>query len=132
MTSNASAPPAKGLLLCRDLLFSTKITGTAQALGFAVEVTASVEDLVSRVQQDSYRCILLDLSVADVSVADVVEAAGLGDRARPAIVAFGSHVETARLKEAEQAGCDEVMPRSRFASTLPELLGRLMAPPEEA
>lgn len=127
MATNPSDVPAKGLLLCRDLLFSTKITGTARALGFGMDVTASVEDLAGRIAQEAYRCILLDLAVADVRIADVVEAAELGDKARPTIAAFGSHVDTTRLKEAEQAGCDEVMPRSRFAATLPELLERLMA-----
>jgi CheY-like chemotaxis protein len=109
------------------LLFSTKITGTARALGFEMDVVAGVDDLARRVGQNAYRCVLIDLSVAGVNLSEVVDSAGKRGDGRPAIVAFGSHVDTARLNEAEAAGCDEVMPRSRFASTLPELLGRLFS-----
>ena len=117
---------ATGLVLTRDLLFSTKITGTARALGFEMDVTANVDDLARRMSETAYRCLLLDLSVADVSITDVMQAVGENKGDRPAIVAFGSHVDTARLREAEAAGCDEVMPRSQFSATLPELLGRLL------
>ena len=40
------------------------------------------------------------------------------------VIAFGSHVDTARLQAAQTAGCSEVMPRSRLAATLPQLLGK--------
>jgi len=43
------------------------------------------------------------------------------------VIAFGSHVDKARLDEARAAGCDEVMPRSRFSSELPALLRRYSA-----
>jgi hypothetical protein len=42
-------------------------------------------------------------------------------------IAFGSHVDKARLDEARAAGCDEVMPRSKFSGELPALLGRYFA-----
>lgn len=116
-----------GLVLTRDLLFSTKITGTARALGLDMQVVASVDDLKRRLQDSACGCILIDLSLADVSVADVVEAAGKCNEGRPALIAFGSHVDTARLQQAEAAGCDEVMPRSRFVATLPELLGQYLS-----
>ena len=38
------------------------------------------------------------------------------------VVAFGSHVATALLDEARQAGCHEVLPRSRLHAGLDELL----------
>jgi hypothetical protein len=37
-------------------------------------------------------------------------------------VAFGSHVQTERLQAARDAGCTNVLPRSRFSASLPELL----------
>ena len=127
MTNEKTDARPKGLVLTRDLLFSTKITGTARALGFEMDVVANVEGLARRMSETAYRCLLLDLSVADVSIAEVMQAVGENKPDRPAIVAFGSHVDTARLAEAESAGCNEVMPRSRFAGTLPDLLGRLLS-----
>jgi hypothetical protein len=45
------------------------------------------------------------------------------------IVAFGSHVDTATLKAARQAGCDHAWPRSRFTAELPQLIERALHPP---
>jgi hypothetical protein len=38
------------------------------------------------------------------------------------VLAFGSHVDAARLQQARDAGCAEVMPRSRLSNELPALL----------
>jgi hypothetical protein len=43
---------------------------------------------------------------------------------RPVVIAFGAHVQADRLRSAREAGCDEVMPRSKFSATLPEILIR--------
>ncbi len=37
-------------------------------------------------------------------------------------VAFGSHVDRDALEAASSAGCDRVMPRSKFSAELPELM----------
>jgi len=39
-------------------------------------------------------------------------------------VAFGSHVDTEALAAARAAGCDPVMPRSKFSMELHELIRR--------
>jgi hypothetical protein len=41
-----------------------------------------------------------------------------------ATVGFASHVQTAVIEEARQAGVTEVMARSAFTQRLPELLSR--------
>jgi DNA-binding NarL/FixJ family response regulator len=109
-----------GLLVTGDLIFSTKITGTARALGLEVEVIGSAGSTVERVRSASPRCILLDLSVMGLTselMREIVSAAAGG-----AVLAFGSHVDTARLQAARDAGCTEVMPRSRLSAELPKLL----------
>jgi len=47
-------------------------------------------------------------------------------------VAYGSHVDKARLDAARAAGCDEVLPRSKFSAELPDLLRRYLGAPENA
>lgn len=62
-----------------------------------------------------------DLVVVDLSRPGVLEALGrLGGGVRT--VGFGSHVDHGLLAAAGAAGCDEVLPRSRFFARLPELL----------
>ncbi len=39
-------------------------------------------------------------------------------------IAYGAHVDKARLDEACAAGCDEVLPGSKFSADLPALLRR--------
>jgi hypothetical protein len=64
--------------------------------------------------------VFVDLAEPDLPLAALI--ADLPVDARPVVIAFGSHVATARLQTARDAGCDEVLPRSRFSAELPELL----------
>lgn len=119
---------AIGLLLSRDLFFTSKVTGTAGALGLKVQTVLGIPQLLEKLESsDSQcRCVFLDLALNDLNVADLMSQLPAGTR--PKVVAFGSHVATARLEGAEAAGCDEVMPRSRFSATLPELLTKYLSP----
>lgn len=118
MTDTTDSVPLDGLLLTRDLFFSSKVTGTAQALGLRVGVEPDPSRVAERVA--GCRLLLIDLDVAPLDVAALV--ASLPSRAQVRIVAFGPHVNAARLQEAHEAGCEEVMPRSRFSAELPRLL----------
>jgi hypothetical protein len=56
----------------------------------------------------------------DLRVSDVL--AALPAANRPTVIAFGPHVQTARLDEAREAGCDDVFPRSKFSASLTHIL----------
>lgn len=116
-----------GLLLTRDLMFTSKVTSTAASLGLWIEVVGTVEQLRLRVTAATPRAVFLDLSLSDLDPIQVM--AALPVTGRPQVIAFGSHVDEARLNAARDAGCDDVLPRSKFSSTLPELLQRILAPP---
>src|SRR5947209_12750869 len=105
-----------GLLLSRDLIFTAKITGTARALGHRVMVAgdaALASDMIARWRP---KVVFVDLSSGDLaSPAALVALRKLAPKTP--FVAFGSHVDTEALAAASAAGCDPVLPRSRFAST---------------
>jgi DNA-binding NarL/FixJ family response regulator len=109
-----------GLLVSSDLIFSTKITGTARAMGLEIEVVGSAESAVSRMSAAPPRCVLLDLGLTGLSTEQMQAIVRVA--AGAPVLAFGSHVDTARFQQAADAGCTEVMPRSRLAATLPQLL----------
>ena len=113
-----------GLLICQDLMFISKVTGTANSLGYQVETTNPKQGVI-KAAAGGYACIILDLSLQPFAVADLTGA--LPDHPPP-VIAFGSHVETARLTEARDASCREVFPRSQFNSQLPEILTRYLGP----
>jgi CheY-like chemotaxis protein len=108
------------LLISRDLFFTSKVTGTASALGIDVDVVGDAQTASAQVRAHNYRCIFVDLADAGLDIGAFF--AGLKEDSHPPVIAFGSHVATARLQAAREAGCDEVMPRSRFSSSLPNLL----------
>lgn len=123
-TPDPGRPTPDALMISRDLFFSSKVTGTAAELGFRIVVEANASLAVSKSAAATYRCIILDLSSPDLSVSDVL--AALPAINRPTVIAFGPHVETARLEQARAAGCDEVLPRSKFSATLPAILTRVL------
>jgi DNA-binding NarL/FixJ family response regulator len=117
--------PLVGLLLSRDLIFTAKVSGTAEVLGCRVETVGSCQRVLQRLEVEPPRVLLLDLSAGDLVAPEAIRQ--YREAASGAVfIAFGSHVDTESLKRAEEAGCDQVMPRSRFVSVLPELLRGLM------
>ncbi len=99
------------------------VTGTASALGHEAAVAGDVVEAAELCRARPCAYIILDLGMSDIEIAPAVarlrEAAG----AVP-MIAFGSHVNKARLDEARAAGCAEVLPRSKFSADLPALLRR--------
>ena len=108
-----------GLLISPDLFFTSKVTGTAQALGLRVDSVDDVASAVSRLQAGEVGCVLVDLAAPRVSIAELL--AAMPAEARVPVIAFGSHVNTEVLETARAAGA-EVMPRSQFSATLPGIL----------
>jgi hypothetical protein len=64
-----------------------------------------------------------DVVVVDLGRPGVLDALPAVVATGAPVVAFGSHVDRATLDAARAAGCAEVVPRSRFFSSIPELLG---------
>lgn len=113
-------PPARGLLLTSNLFFSSKLTGTAQALGLAVDAVMRADQVAVRVATGGYRCVFIDLGFPGLNIAELIQSLPAEPPVRR--IAFGPHVETALFDAARAAGCDDVLPHSRFSGQLPELL----------
>lgn len=113
-------PEARVLVLTTDLLFTSKISGTAQSLKVPSRTVPSTQRLVASVGPQTLLAIV-DLGLAEVTPADlraIRQALPAGAR----LVAYGSHVDAERLRAAQEAGCDEVLPRSRFVDQLAAIL----------
>ena len=110
-----------GLLISPDLFFTSKVTGTAHALGLQVESIDDVTTAAARLSSGDVACVLFDLGAPRASVTDLF--AAISAWRQVPVIAFGSHVNVELLDFARAAGA-EVMPRSQFASTLPDILKR--------
>ena len=106
-----------------DMLFASKIRGTAEHLNVTVGFARSADALFDSAKTEVPSLIILDLH--DTRLDPFALAARLKAdeqlRAVP-LVAFFSHVETELRRRALEAGVDYVMPRSAFTSRLAEIL----------
>ena len=120
---------ATGLLLSRDLIFTSKIKGTAAELGYAMMVAGTDSQAQSMIETYRPVVVLVDLNagalVAPAALIVYQKIAGPNTW----FVAFGSHVEVEALSAARAAGCHVVLPRSRFAAELPDLMRRYYSMP---
>jgi DNA-binding NarL/FixJ family response regulator len=128
MSPGASTPVSErrvGVLLSRDLIFTTKVCGTARELGRQM-LTAGNEALaVALLQQWRPRVVFVDLAAGELVRPEALVAyRQLAPETR--FVAFGAHVDAGALAAAAAAGCDPVLPRSRFAAELPGLIERFL------
>lgn len=116
---------AAGLLLSDDLLFISRITGTARSLGLEIKAVRTASDLLAQVTPPV--CVLVDLHNPGLDIGAFVRS--LKDSGSVYVVGYGSHVDTATLKAAREAGCNLVLPRSKFVEELAtQLPGWLAAP----
>src|SRR5689334_801011 len=102
----------RGLLLCDDLIFTSRVTGTAKALGLVVAAARDVAGLLRLARQEPPTCVILDLNHAQLDLVSLLEEVRSIGSMR--VVGYGSHVDAATLHAARVAGCDPVLPRSRF------------------
>ncbi len=112
--ARAMARPVVGLL-SDDLFDATRIESEVGARGFDLEVWRRPPDLTDRDRGPVV--VLVDLT-HDGSDDTIRHCAGAGIK----VVGFGPHVDDLAMVRARSLGASEAMPRSRFFTTLGELL----------
>jgi len=100
---------ARVLSIAVDLMLGSKVQETLTAAGYEVVTSASIEETT----WDG-----VDLIVADLDVENPEALVGLG----MPVLGYYSHVDVETKEAAEAAGVDKVVPRSRMARELPDLV----------
>jgi DNA-binding NarL/FixJ family response regulator len=98
-----------------DLLFRSKIRAVASHTGATVSFLRAPSD----VSLAAAAMAIVDLDAPD-AVATVTALRAAWPQLR--VLGFVSHVHADRIREARAAGASEVMARSAFVNTLPDLL----------
>jgi hypothetical protein len=106
--------------LAPDLFFAAKIQETLRAAGHFVDVRATMDSAVEVAEG-------ADVVVADLHAEDLDPALLRRRLPGKAILGFYSHVDVEVKQRAEQAGFDLVVPRSRMAREMPELVAGLVS-----
>ncbi len=127
MSLDTQAPVVQGLLLCDDLIFTSRVTGTARDFGLVIRPARSLDMLETLARQQPPRCVIVDLGNPGLVITDLMDRLRAVCSALPRVVAYGSHVDTETLRAARAAGCDPVLPRSKFVEELPRALPEWLA-----
>lgn len=119
---------APGLMLCDDLIFFSRVAGTARATGLVVKQVRTASALQELAKSDPPGGVLLDLHHEGLDLPALLVGLCESCPVMPKIVAFGSHVEAEILRAAREAGCDLVLPRSQFVKLLETSLKEWLTP----
>lgn len=111
------------LALVDDLFFQARITETARQVGVALETVSNGEALIAKTASAKPRLVLVDLNARSGPIEAVERLQAAGNS--PPILAFLSHVQTELAARARAAGCQQVLPRSKFTVELAEILRRV-------
>ncbi len=105
-----------------ELLFVAKISAAARQVGAPAEFFDR-GDALQRCAAAGPAIVLVDLNHAALDSIGLIQDLKQDPATREVpVIGFVSHVQHERKREAEQAGCDLVLPRSVFSQNLNELL----------
>jgi CheY-like chemotaxis protein len=115
------------LYAAADLLWASKIKGTADALGVAARPVRTFEMLDARLAEGGVRALVVDLDKGDDALALIRR---VREDAREhvrtiRVLAWGPHVAKDLLQQARDAGADDVLTRGAFDHSMDDILLRL-------
>jgi CheY-like chemotaxis protein len=118
---------ADAIALIDDLFFLAKVHETAKHTGVTLETAANGEQLLKAAAASPSALILVDLNARKGALEAVehlcaANGAADGQAKLRRVIAFLSHVQTDLAERARAAGCQDVMPRSKFTQNLAEIL----------
>jgi DNA-binding NarL/FixJ family response regulator len=114
---------ADAIVLIEDLFFQAKLQETAKLTGITLETATTGEQLLKAAAGSPAALVIVDLNArqgALDAVEQLCKSNGPGNPRR--VIAFLSHVQTELADRARAAGCQEVMPRSKFTQNLAAIL----------
>jgi CheY-like chemotaxis protein len=119
-----------GLVLSDDLVFVSRISATARAAGLAVRQARTSEELIALAVKEPPKGVILDLQNPGLDLSSFLAELRATCPVMPRITAYGSHVEAELLRSAREAGCDLVLPRSKFVKELDGQIAGWLSQPD--
>jgi DNA-binding NarL/FixJ family response regulator len=106
-----------------DMFFVAKIRATAQALDVDVRFSRNQQSTIESAREVNPSLVIVDLQAQKFdpfALAASLKADAQLDAFK--LLGFFSHVQTALMRQAKDAGFDYVLPRSAFSQRLAEIL----------
>ncbi len=110
-----SEPTDDVIALVRDLMFVSRITASARAVGASVRVVRNPADLGAAAGR---------LLIVDLNLDGALEAASQWRNEHEAsdVIGFVSHVDAQTIAQARALGIEKILARSRFVQVIEDLL----------
>jgi CheY-like chemotaxis protein len=116
------------LVVVDDLMFRSKISTTAKAVGVTIAAATTADAAVARARELSPSLVILDLDGVRTQPFEVLRRfAEEPDLVSIPTLGFVSHVHADVIRQARALGIGEVLARSAFVATLPDILSRAAA-----
>ena len=107
-----------------DIFFASKINAAAKAAHVEITVVLGTpETAAAQIKSAQPSFILMDLNSKKSDPIRIILTLKSDPATRSVpIIGFLSHVQTDLFEEAAAAGCDRILPRSKFSQDLPQIL----------
>jgi DNA-binding response OmpR family regulator len=112
------------VIVSSDLLLQSRVAEVARRAGYETALADTTDELAAALD-GAVALVTLDLHVVGL---DWRAAAALAHERSVPVLAYGRHTEAALLREARDAGCERVVPRSALVEDLPGLIATLAKP----
>jgi len=114
----------KVLAVLEDLFFTVKINEAAKRAGLGITFVKSELDALEQAKLQP-ALIIVDINFQGVDPLNLIRKLKADDATRRInLIGYLSHVQGELKLQAQEAGCDMVMPRSAFSQNLPQILKR--------
>ncbi|HEV8413468.1 MAG TPA: response regulator [Bryobacteraceae bacterium] len=114
----------KVLAVLEDLFFTVKINEAAKRAGLAITFVKSEHDALEQAKLHP-ALIIMDINFQGVDPLNLIRKLKADEHTKGInLIGYLSHVQGELKLQAQEAGCDMVMPRSAFSQNLPQILKR--------
>ncbi len=106
-----------------DLFFVSKLQETARLVGAQLATVRAADFHPDNLRQQKPALIIFDLNTTSGNAVELVrQLKSDAELKEIPVMAFFSHVQVELQRAAQEAGCDQILPRSSFFKDLPALL----------
>ena len=118
----------KILVVATNLFFLPRVQNMAAPSGCETRQVMTVDRLHEEMAEGETVLVLVDLEADADLWGDAVKVVLASGEARPQVVGYGGHTNTAMLQRAEEVGCDLVLTKGQFSRDLGKLIGEAAQP----
>lgn len=116
------------LAVVDDLFFVAKLQETAKQVGAQVRIVRAADFRAEALRGARPALAIFDLNATSADAVELIRQLKADAELKTIpVVAFLSHVQADLQRAAQAAGCEQVLPRSKFTAALADILRRASA-----